>query len=70
MKRKIIWSAALFVLACLTTSKAGRASSYNGPICNTFLGTACDGTCANDTCSGTQVYEYSCTDGSILYINE
>jgi hypothetical protein len=71
MKRKLLGSIALIGLGVLSATKAGHACSYGGTVtCNTYLGTACDGLCDGDVCQGTQVKEYSCTDGSIQFVNE
>ena len=63
------WCLAMAILI-LPASRVGRACSYGGVTCNTFLGTACDGACDGDVCEGTQMNEYSCTDGSVQFIQE
>jgi len=70
MKLTHLRCAIVLVLASLTSIKTGRACNYGGVTCNTFLGTACDGACDGDVCEGTQMNEYSCTDGSVQFIQE
>jgi hypothetical protein len=71
MKKKILYSMMLAVLVILGASKSSRACGNFGPVtCTVFLGSSCDGECDGDVCVGTTVDEYSCSDGTIEYVNE
>ena len=69
MKRnKLLFSLCLMTIGALATTRAGRSCTVGGVTCNTLIGTACDGNCDGDVCEGTQTYEYSCSDGSIQFV--
>lgn len=71
MRKRLFVVAGVSAVLCLSSVRSGRACVYSGNVtCNTYLGTACDGLCDNDVCDGTQVDEYSCSDGSVQFVNE
>ena len=57
----------LIALIAVASTKAGKACNYSGVTCNTIIGTACNGSCQDDVCVGTQVNEVLCSDGSIQF---
>lgn len=71
MKKLWLKSSMLVLFVGIASMQAGRACVLTGNVtCDTFLSTACDGDCDGDVCLGTQVDEYSCSDGSIQFVDE
>jgi hypothetical protein len=62
--------AGICVVVGICCMHAGRKVEACGIHCNVLLGIFCEGQCDGDVCSGTEMWEYSCTNGSILYVPE